>query len=460
VAALLLGIYLLTTGGQPFISDGEVMFITTTRIVDEHTLTLPTGAAVYPQVLRRQDGSLFSRYGLGQPLAAAPLYAFGRYVLGVWLWGSRHDFQIGRFFALLLPAIATALTGGLLCAWAIRLYSSARLGVALALLYGLGTLAWPYSRFFFSEPLFTAALVLAALAIDTRRPALAGAGLGYAVATRIGGVVLLPAFLIYAWLKGHRSRDFMSMGLGLLPFGLLVLAHNWLRFRTFNELGYGDEGFTGDLLAGLYGLLFSPGKSVFLYVPLLLALPFAAAPFVRRFRPEAALVGSLAAITLLQSALWWIWWGGWGWGPRFLVPLMPFLTLMLGVLIERPIWRRIIFLVLLPLSLAVNLLGILVDFNGYIIDITHGDINREAIYLFQPAYSPILGHLRRLDLSSVPIVSFSLGRTEIGFAEPWATWISISFVALAFGALVGLLRSLRRSGRVEADAPSATFMMG
>src|SRR5689334_8640477 len=88
VAMLLLGVYLLTTGGQPFISDGEVMFITTTRIVDEHTLTLPTGAAVYPQVLRRQDGYLFSRYGLGQPLAAAPLYALGRYLLAVWLWRS------------------------------------------------------------------------------------------------------------------------------------------------------------------------------------------------------------------------------------------------------------------------------------------------------------------------------------------------------------------------------------
>lgn len=40
-----------------------------------------------------------------------------------------------------------------------------------------------------------------------------------------------------------------------------------------------------------------------------------------------------AAITLAQSALWWIWWLR-QLGPRFLVPLMPFLVLMLGVLVE------------------------------------------------------------------------------------------------------------------------------
>ena len=41
----------------------------------------------------------------------------------------------------------------------------------------------------------------------------------------------------------------------------------------------------------------------------------------------------ITAITLAQSSFWWIWWGGWGWGPRFLVPLLPFLILPLGVLL-------------------------------------------------------------------------------------------------------------------------------
>jgi hypothetical protein len=481
---LLLAAYLLVTGGQPFISDGEVMLITTMRIVDERTVSLPEGASIYPQTVRRGDGFLFSKYGLGQPLAAAPLYASGRYALGRALGAGEAAFYIGRFLALLLPALATALAGALLCAWAARLYGSAHIGVTLALLYGFGTLAWPYSRFFFSEPLFTACLVLAALSIHARRPFVAGLALGYAVLTRVGGVVLLPAFLLYLWLalpddrrktiddrkKASPSstvdrpssaaggmllafvRQCLWLALGGLPFALALGGYNWVRFRALAERGYANEGFTGNLLEGLYGLLLSPGKSVFLYVPLLLALPWAALPFARRFRPEAVLIGCLAAITLAQSALWWIWWAGWGWGPRFLVPLMPFLVLPLGVLLARPLWRKLIGLVLLPLSVAVNLLGIVVDFNTYIIELTHGDMAREPIYLYQPAFSPILAHLERLDLANLPIVSFALGSPEIGFPQPWATLVSASFVALLVSAALGLWRSLsaptRNLGRV------------
>jgi hypothetical protein len=177
-------------------------------------------------------------------------------------------------------------------------------------------------------------------------------------------------------------------------------------------------------------------------VPLLLALPFAVRPFVRRFRAEAVLIGLLTVTTLVQSSLWWIWWGGWGWGPRFLVPLMPFLVLMLGVLLHERRWRVVIGLVLLPLSLFMNALGIMVDFNNYLSDITQGDMSREALYLWQPAYSPILAHIRQLDVQHVPIVSFQLSRSDIGFPEPVATLISIGFVCLLFGSLVGLWRSL------------------
>jgi hypothetical protein len=478
VGLLLLAAYLLVAGRQPFISDGEVMLITTMRIVDERTLSLPEGASIYPQTVRRADGYLFSKYGLGQPLAAAPLYALGRYGIGRAIGAGENAFYVGRFLALLLPALATALTGGVLCVWAARLYGSARMGVALALLYGLCTLAWPYSKFFFSEPLFTACLVLAALAIHSRRPLIAGLALGYAVFTRVGGAVLLPAFVLYLWLtttnderrmtndqrpKTNDQRTkiaagswplvlgrwsliiqrFFWMALGGLPFALAVIGYNWVRFRAPTEQGYANEGFSGNLFEGLYGLLLSPGKSVFLYVPLLLALPWAVAPFARRFRPEAALIGALAIITLLQSALWWIWWAGWGWGPRFLVPLMPFLVLSLGVLLERRAWRYVIGLVLAPLSIAVSLLGILVDFNTYIDELTRGEIGREAIYLYQPAFSPILAHIRRLDLSDLPIVSFALASPEIGFPQPWATLVSASFVGLLLIAAVGLWWSSR-----------------
>ncbi|MFN8568699.1 MAG: hypothetical protein U0Z44_14565 [Kouleothrix sp.] len=79
-------------------------------------------------------------------------------------------------------------------------------------------------------------------------------------------------------------------------------ATSWVRFRTPLERGYAGESFGGNLLEGLWPAA-KPRQSVFLYVPLLLALPWAIGPFARRFRPAAALIGLLVAITLVQGAL-------------------------------------------------------------------------------------------------------------------------------------------------------------
>lgn len=435
--------YLLTTGGQPFISDGEVMFLTAVRIVDAQTLALPEWATAFPQVVRGHDGLCYSRYGLGQPLIGALFYWIGRYVVAWYVLPVANDFFVGRFVTLLLPACATALTGALVCAWAERLYCSVRVAVALALLYGLGTMAWPYSRFFFSEPLFTLCLFLSAFAIYQQRPLLAGLACGYALATRLDGMVLLPALFAYAWLKGHRLGMMGKMLFGLLPGGVVVLLHNWVRFHTFTEQGYGGEGFTGNVFVGLYGLLLSSGKSVFLYVPLLLAFPFAVRAFAVRFRSEAVLVGLVVVITLLKSAWWWCWWGGWCWGPRFLLPVMPFLILAMGVLYNQGVWRYVMGFLLFPLSLAINLLGILVDFNSYLRDVTRGDTMREYVYLFQPAYSPIVAHVKRLDVDNVPIVSLRLGQHDIGFAPTIAPFLSFGIVVLLVVSCVGVFGCIR-----------------
>ncbi len=435
--------YLLTTGGQPFISDGEVMFLTAVRIVDAQTLALPEWATIFPQVVRGYDGLCYSRYGLGQPLLGALFYWIGRYVVAWYVLPVANDFFVGRFVTLLLPACATALTGALVCAWAKQLYCSVRVAVALALLYGLGTMAWPYSRFFFSEPLFTLCLFLAAFAIYQQRPLIAGVACGYALATRLDGLVLLPALFTYAWLRGYRLSMVGKVLFGLLPGCIMVLLHNWVRFHTLTEQGYSGEGFTGNLVVGLYGLLLSSGKSVFLYVPVLLAFPFAVGAFYRHFRAEAVLVGLVVLITLLKSAWWWSWWGGWCWGPRFLLPLMPFLILAMGVLYNHGFWRYVMGFLLLPLSLATNLLGIVVDFNAYLRDVTRGDTMREYIYLFQPAYSPIVAHLKRLDVANVPIVSFRLSQHDIGFAPTIAPFLSFGIVVLLVVSFLGVYRSIR-----------------
>jgi hypothetical protein len=115
---------------------------------------------------------------------------------------------------------------------------------------------------------------------------------------------------------------------------------------------------------------------------------------------------------------------------------MPFLVLILGTIVAHRGWKHIFGLVLLPLSIGVNLLGILVDFNGYLKELTKDDPAREIIHLFDPAHSPILAHIDRFDLHTIPIVSFSLAQPGIGFPPHIAPVISLGMVLLTVGAVV------------------------
>src|SRR5437867_8839315 len=121
-----------------------------------------------------------------------------------------------------------------------------------------------------------------------------------------------PVIWIYLVLKrrdrGERdiaglARDTALLALPVVALGLGDLAVNWLKFGGLASTGYEQEpspwAGLSHILTGLYGFLLSPGKSVFLYNPLLLLWPLAVAPFHRAHRSESLLVLIALAATLL-----------------------------------------------------------------------------------------------------------------------------------------------------------------
>ena len=88
------------------------------------------------------------------------------------------------------------------------------------------------------------------------------------------------------------------------------------------------KGFwNGGVFAGLWGQLFSPGKSVFLYSPPIVLALMGARRFWRH-RPEAALaVALLVGPVVLLYSFYLFWSGDWAWGPRYLVFALPALLL-------------------------------------------------------------------------------------------------------------------------------------
>lgn len=97
------------------------------------------------------SGDLFCKKGVGISLLAFPLF-----------WFSSLFPEIGAVHgALLTNAVLTALTGCGLFRCLLAIGFSRRDSLVCALVFGMGTLAWPCARLFFSEPVASAGLLLA-----------------------------------------------------------------------------------------------------------------------------------------------------------------------------------------------------------------------------------------------------------------------------------------------------------
>jgi len=190
IFGFLLACYLLTFTGVIDSSDGLSMFATTESAVRR-------GAFDSNQLLWMGNqqgnigvgGDLYSRKGLGMVLLGIPLVWFAKYWPSI---GLAHT-------ALLLNPLFTAWTGALLFRMARRLGWARRTAIASALIFGLGTMAWPYTQGYFSDPicawgLFAAAYAMVAYAQSGRKLYLFGSGLAWGLAylTRTVNLLTLP----------------------------------------------------------------------------------------------------------------------------------------------------------------------------------------------------------------------------------------------------------------------------
>ncbi|MBN1680798.1 MAG: hypothetical protein JW966_10935, partial [Anaerolineae bacterium] len=203
--------------------------------------------------------------------------------------------------------------------------------------------------------------------------------------------------------------------------------------------------YTTPLWKGIGGLLFSPGRSVFLYAP---PLALAVALWSRFRRHHAALADVLALLWIMALVFyggWWAWHGGWCWGPRFLVPLLPLSCLPLGALPDRSAWRRLA-LNLCVIGLGVQCAGVLTDITPHYAAVfgaspvtgdtpaTAGDAYHRVNYTFSD--SPLAAGLRRLvHAQTEPLALFHLADT--GLPPTWAVGVPL---LLLIGLGVGVRR--------------------
>jgi hypothetical protein len=419
VCCFLLAVYLLTMAGRVISGDGETMYLTTRALVTQGTLAVEPR----PESARGVDGRWYSKYGLGQTVAQLPLFVAGH---AVGKLAGAVDDRPARFAVGMTNSFVTAALAGVF--WLVLRAVGTGRGAATAatIVFGLTTLAWPYARSDFAEPLQALTLLGALLAFVRwrRGPALGWAVLGGGAAgltflTKAASAVLLIPIGLYfaAGLWQHYGRGRLRpldrpalrraathVAAAGLPFALCVLFQaglNYARFGSPAEFGYGDEprtGFTTPLLTGIGYLLFSSGKGLLFFCPPVVVGLAGLVWLGRRFPLEGAVAGLVFLAELLYFGRWWAWHGDWCWGPRYLVVTVPFVMLGWGALFagwtRTPALLKAAALLTAACGLGVSLLGVVVDYGAYYsvagAQLGRGVDVRDARQV--PAFSPILGH--------------------------------------------------------------------
>jgi len=314
--------------------DGYSMLAVADSLVTRCNVTVPAGLGI-----PGKDGQTYSSWYPLQSILAVPVVA-GAIKASSLLHIPVHYAE--SFSAAVLPALYTALTVPLVYMLAISLGSSKNGAWLAAISYGFGTIALTYTRDFCADPLL-ALLVASGLLLAFVRPTswitLPVAAL--AVLAKPTGIILGPILCIYLFWKSRRLWLSLLPGFGSAIGLALYFYYNYYRFGSFRTFGQPWTFSINFLPQGLAGLLISPGAGLLWFCPCI-TLSVISLAQIKTQRLEAWTIAALACTSLLLHSLWASWNGGWSWGPRLLLPVLPGLVALTGVLSNG--WRKLLVL--------------------------------------------------------------------------------------------------------------------
>jgi hypothetical protein len=286
-------------------------------------------------------------------------------------------------FTIMLSSLCMSLTAVLIFKICVLMGAGEKASVITALVYAFGTIAWAFSESFFPHTI-SAFLVTSGIYLVLRYArrdgesieflAVSGFILGYAVLVEYPIVLVLLPVLCYLYV---RKRDLIILGYFLVPYILSVSSvwlYNAICFDSpfiFPEQ-YGvllaqkgvpwAEVFSNPIQMGLYGLLFDQFRGLFYYSPVLLFTLPGFYLLYKDHREETVLFAATFLIFLFFYSKWWCWFGGSSFGPRFLLPVLPLLTIPLHKVIdhyfhEKAFWPA--FLIACMISVFVAAFGAL-----------------------------------------------------------------------------------------------------
>jgi hypothetical protein len=363
--------------------------------------------------------------------------------------------------AFFVNSFIIALTSLVVFCFSLEIYGSKMIAFILSLIFGICSFALPYNTSLFPQPLQTLLIITAAFFIykslhfhssyicnyarqndknkskkgknkgSNNKEAiyfaiLGGLFLGFSVFAHPTSIIVIPGFIVYSIFCMRRNKKSLGSFLATLAMVLFLMSLvNYLRFGSFTEFGYGS--YMGTLSfnhswTGLIGLLASPGKGLFFYFPIVILLPIALKYMYKKNRWLSFLILYIVLVHWLyfgtiddsESRFWS---GAIAWGPRSLLPVLPFITLSFGTLLTHlkdRSFMKISIIALCAAGFITNLPGILVwseygTIYGWDKEQLYKASNSLEIMTWNPYYSPIILHMKVLVddyVSDIPVEQY------------------------------------------------------
>lgn len=356
---------------------------------------------IHMSAFKGKNGKYYTSTGLGYSLALLPAVAITDVVYRIFGVTPPLYFPLESDWIILGLASFTniffgAITGTFLLLYLLGLKIKFKIAVLLSLVSIFTTNLFALSKHSFAHMMFTAALIVTVYSIKKSSQSkkliwfiLAGISYGITIIAYNQSFVLtiIPLCLFYFLnnVKNPKKSRLKQIALDLIVFLTsalpFLIGYYWIektrgiglesvRFITrYAEVSAAKLNIPV-VIEGLYGQLFSPGRSIFIYSPLLLIIILFWFKLNRKILPELIFFITLSlsyigfystfyTIGKRGEGVTALWPGELSWGPRYLTVLIPFGMILVAYIYTKitKLQKRIIFLPLALIGFYIALLG-------------------------------------------------------------------------------------------------------
>lgn len=338
------------------------------------------------------DGKIYLALPQGLSIASVPIGSIGLIVENTvnkksfekFFYNENFDHRLtmyvlrklpSAFFIALINPIISALTILIFYKFCFSLTHSYKRSILFSTVLGLSSVLWSHSSIYWTHLIVTFCQFIAFYLIYSYSKSnkkflifLSGIFLGYSFITRLETIIFIPLYILFIFLiskKFKKSiRDTVFLLIPIIVFILLQLSWNYFRFGSIFNTGHFHQNhfmssFKGNLIKAIPFYLFSFSKGFFIFTPVLYLALITLKKFWQNYKILLIFILSFSFFYLLFYSKFIMFNAAPCYGPRFLVPITPFMLLILVKYNFKILYRKILFIFLFSIGFIIQLSGVL-----------------------------------------------------------------------------------------------------